>query len=312
MQSKEKEAGPEPIEVAVRSWLAGIRVSAATKETYARAIKPFAGFLEAGGIGLEDARRRDVERYVDGLMEDGPSLRPRRAVPRGRQIALLIPLGIGLQKPSRRGSRPENEQDVQRDSLTRDQVSELLSSMRRETPIQKRNFAMVNLMVRTGCATSRWCAPTYATSAPAWAPTFSTCKARGRPGKDSFVVLTPAAMGPISEYLVTRSSRAPRRLCSPRGGRDCGGRMSTRTVSRVAKDSMRRAGIDDRWHTAHSAAPYGGHARAARRRRGARRPDDGQARRRVHDDDIRSHIDRIANAAEKSVDALPVAVEARR
>ena len=113
MQSKEREAGPEPIEVAVRSWLAGIRVSAATKETYARAIKPFAGFLEAGGIGLEDARRRDVERYVDGLMEDGPSLRPRRAVPRGRQIALLIPLGIGLQKPSRRGSRPENEQDVQ-------------------------------------------------------------------------------------------------------------------------------------------------------------------------------------------------------
>lgn len=303
MQSKEKEAGPEPIEVAVRSWLAGIRVSAATKETYARAIKPFAGFLEAGGIGLEDARRRDVERYVDGLMEDG--LEPANAALYLAAVKSLYSFlsELGCRNPAAGVRGPKMSRMFKRDSLTRDQVSELLSSMRRETPIQKRNFAMVNLMVRTGLRDVEVVRADIRDIRTRMGADVLYVQGKGRPGKDSFVVLTPAAMGPISEYLVTRSCARPGDPLFASRRADCGGRMSTRTVSRVAKDSMRRVGIDDRWHTAHSLR----HTAVTLALLGGAGERDAQMMARHADVSttmIYAHdIDRIANAAEKSVDA---------
>lgn len=79
--------------------------------------------------------------------------------------------------------------------------------------------------------------------------------------------------------------------------------MSTRTVSRVAKDSMRRVGIDDRWHTAHSLR----HTAVTLALLGGAGERDAQMMARHADVSttmIYAHdIDRIANAAEKSVDA---------
>lgn len=303
MQNGETCAASAPTEEAVRSWLGGIRVSEATRKTYARAIKPFVAHLESGGIGLDGACRRDVERYVDGLMEGG--LEPATAALYLAAVKSLYSFHseYGYGNPAAGVRGPKMSRMFKRDSLTRGQVSELLSSMPRETPIQKRNFAMANLMVRTGLRDVEVVRADIGDIRTRMGADVLYVRGKGRPGKDSFVVLTPAAMAPISEYLATRPCARPGDplFASRRTG--CGGRMSTRTVSRVAKDSMRRVGIDDRWHTAHSLrhtavtlALLGG---AGERdvQMMARHADVSTTMIYAHD------IDRIANAAEKSVDA---------
>ena len=76
---------------------------------------------------------------------------------------------------------------------------------------------------------------------------------KGRDEKDNFVILTDAAYNPIQDYLNTRAgidANAP--LFASESRNNDGGRMTTRSVSGIAKQGLKSVGLDNKVFTAHS------------------------------------------------------------
>ena len=76
---------------------------------------------------------------------------------------------------------------------------------------------------------------------------------KGRSEKDQFVIVTDTAYQPIADYLATRPGvKAGEPLFTSASNNSKGGRLTTRTVSKIAKQSLRSVGLDSREYTAHS------------------------------------------------------------
>jgi integrase/recombinase XerC/integrase/recombinase XerD len=76
---------------------------------------------------------------------------------------------------------------------------------------------------------------------------------KGRSERDAFVILTDTAYQPIADYLATRTkAKAGEPLFTSHSNNSKGGRLSTRTVSGIAKQSLRSVGLDSKEYTAHS------------------------------------------------------------
>jgi integrase/recombinase XerC/integrase/recombinase XerD len=76
---------------------------------------------------------------------------------------------------------------------------------------------------------------------------------KGRDTKDDFVILTPEALKPIKAYLKSRGRlKKDEPLFCSHSDRNRGGALSTRSISRIIKNSMRAVGLDDSRLTAHS------------------------------------------------------------
>ena len=76
---------------------------------------------------------------------------------------------------------------------------------------------------------------------------------KGRDEKDSFVVLTDKAFKPIEDYLLTMGgAKGSEPLFTSTSNNSKGERLSTRTISYIAKEGLKAIGLDERSFTAHS------------------------------------------------------------
>ena len=66
-------------------------------------------------------------------------------------------------------------------------------------------------------------------------------------------MLTEATLEPINDYLNARQERDPKApLFASHSNRNNGGRLTTRSISRIVKEAMKDAGINSDRLTAHS------------------------------------------------------------
>lgn len=80
-----------------------------------------------------------------------------------------------------------------------------------------------------------------------------TIQGKGRREKDAFVVLGEESLSPIREYLLARGcDGSSQPLFASLSDRNLGGPVTPRTVSKIVKDRLRAAGLDDAQLTAHS------------------------------------------------------------
>ena len=78
-------------------------------------------------------------------------------------------------------------------------------------------------------------------------------RGKGRDEKDNFVVLTDKTYKPIAEYLLSRgNSKLTDPLFTSISNNSKGERLSTRTVSLIAKEGLKAIGLNERSFTAHS------------------------------------------------------------
>ena len=76
---------------------------------------------------------------------------------------------------------------------------------------------------------------------------------KGRDEKDNFVILTDKVYQPIVRYLATRgklSGSEP--LFTSTSNNSRGDRLTTRSISGMAKEGLRAIGLDEKVYTAHS------------------------------------------------------------
>lgn len=236
------------------AFLAEQDTAPATRATYERALRRYRAWLDENELEPFEATRQTVISYRDEVAQGHKAatvnayltaVRSFYGWAEARRIYPNIAQGI---KGPRMNARSAKE------SLTKAQAERLLERPTAPlTEAQARDYALVNLMARRGLRTCEVARADVGDVRQVNGQAVLYVQGKGYSSKGDFVVLGEECLDPILAYLAQRGNvddSAP--LFAAVGNRNHGGRMTTRSISRIAKKLMGEAGIDSPRITAHS------------------------------------------------------------
>lgn len=226
-------------------------VKESSRNLYTRTLKLFFEWTDSSGRDLKDLSRVDILDYKEYLFAKGLSslsvssyLTSLRKFYEWAESEKLYPnIAKGVKTPRR-------VQAFKKQHLTEDKSQELLNYYR---SISLRDFAIVNLILRTGLRTIEVVRADVGDITYKGERRILKVWGKGKDTKDDFVILTDKAYAPIKEYLETRKgAKIGEPLFSSDSNRNSGERLTTRTISGICKSGLRSIGLDSREFTAHS------------------------------------------------------------
>ena len=225
-----------------------------SRKTYRRALKAYFVWVCQSGLGdrLDNLNRLDI---LDYKAELGRTKRVSSA----NLYFFIVKMFYGWLEKNK--VYQDITRDIKgfkktpghaKDSLTAEQVCSILEGFDRSTPAGTRDYAIVNLMARTGLREIEVARVRVGDIREESGVSVLWVQGKGRSEADAFVVLLPAALEPIQAWLALAGLPNEEPLfpcCSPQNR---GGHMTSRSISRIAKEAMRRVGIDSDRITPHS------------------------------------------------------------
>ena len=146
---------------------------------------------------------------------------------------------------------PKRKQQFKKSPLSVLQATELLDHIKKQA---LRDYAIINLILKTGLRTIEVIRANVGDIVvKPGGQRVLLIHGKGRDEKDDFVILTEKTYKPISEYLETRGAYSiSDPLFNSTSNNSKGERLSTRTISHIAKEGLRAIGLDSKNFTAHS------------------------------------------------------------
>lgn len=236
------------------AYLTELDSSEKTRASYERALRVFSSWLEAQGLEPFQATRETIISYRDSLKDNHraatvnaylTAVRSFYTWTETRRIYPNVAQGI---KGERMNSRSPKE------ALTKEQAERLLQAPEEAQDVARaRDYAIINLMTRRGLRTCEVARADVGDIRQVNGKAVLYVQGKGFSSKGDFVVLGEECLEPINAYLMARGKvEDSEPLFTAVGNRNGGGRMSTRSISRIAKQSMSAAGINSPRLTAHS------------------------------------------------------------
>ena len=148
---------------------------------------------------------------------------------------------------------PRQERGHKRDFLGAKQLKLMLSTIERDSLKGKRNYAIMTLMCVGGLRTIEVIRANVEDMRRLGDFTVLYVQGKGRKDRTEFVKLPEPVFDAINDYLKERCSvdeKAP--LFISTSNRNRNSRLTTRTISGIAKQAMRKAGFDSPRLSAHS------------------------------------------------------------
>lgn len=228
-------------------------ISSGSRETYRRSLRQFMAWIEKSththALTREDilAYKRHLESTgLSALTVSGYLVVVRRFFEWAETLRLYPNIAKGI-KGSKRAK------GFRKDCLTVGQVRDLLDGMPSGNVQEKRDLALVNLLVRTGLRTIEVIRAELGDMRQEGGEAVLWIQGKGRDSKDELVLLTPDTLRPIKEYLAARGPvKEAEPLFASVSRRNRNHRMTTRSVRRIVKSSLGVAGLDSVRLTAHS------------------------------------------------------------
>ena len=286
----------------IERYITSLDVKPKSKETYRKALRQFIEFLNIRNI--ENPTRADILAYKTYLIgkHSACTVSSYLTAVKGlytyleaEKISPNIANGI-------KGAK--HQQGFRKDALTVEQAKNVLD-IDTSTLEGKRNYSLVNLLVRTGLRTIEVERANIEDIRQEGGEALLYIQGKGRDSKDAFVLLTESTLRPIREYLKDRGKSEPTApLFISHSDRNNGGRLTTRSIRRIAKEALIEAGIDSDRITTHSLR----HTAVTFSLLGGASIQEAQSmarHRNVNTTLIYAHnIDRINKAPERKIDAL--------
>ena len=232
-------------------WLAYIDVRPKSAETYKKASRQLMNYFQDQGI--THPKREDVVAWRDSLLVDHK--------PTTVQLYLTA-AKLFFQWTEQEGlypniaahiKAPKISKDYKKDYLSSRQAKKVLATMPRTTAADLRNYAIVALMLTTGLRDIEVSRANVEDLRLAGDSTVLFIQGKGRDERAELVKVEGPVEDAIRDYLLTRidaSGKQP--LFTSTSNNSKGQRISTRTVSGIAKKAMQAAGFDSDRLTAHS------------------------------------------------------------
>ncbi|MDR1643322.1 MAG: site-specific integrase [Clostridiales bacterium] len=235
-------------------FLRSLDIMPKSRETYRKSINRYLDWL--GDKDPITAERDDILDFKDDMMERSSpyTVSCYMTIVRGfyahlEKEGLAENIAVGI-KGAARGHT------FSKDALTVSQAKRVLAMMDRTTAEGKRDYALLNLLLRTGIRTveaERANINDICRRNGDGKEALLRIEGKGRWAKETSVVLTTKTMEPLMIYLGERSGATPNEpLFISFSDRNRGERLTTRSMSRIAKNALRAAGFDSSRLTAHS------------------------------------------------------------
>jgi len=250
---------PASLESLLSSFLAEHDVKASSRATYQRSLRQFILWLQETGRSKRMATlsREDILAYKESLSSAGKSsytlstyLAAVRQLYQWLESKKLYP---DITRGIKAGKKPRG---FRKDILSEEQIKKMLEPLDRSTLEGQRDYALISLLARTGLRTVEVSRAEVGDlrqepglqrgERVLW------IQGKGRDEKDDFVLLTRGSLQPLRAYLEARSASSSDPLFCSHSDRNSGQALTTRSLSRVVKQAMRRVGMDDSRLTAHS------------------------------------------------------------
>jgi len=141
----------------------------------------------------------------------------------------------------------------QKESLSLDALKLLFASIDCSTIFGKRDFALINILVRTGLRLKEIAAATIEDIYEQRGETLLWIQGKGRSSKDEFVLLTKQTLTCLYDYLQLRTIKNEKEpLFISLSDRNYGKKLTIFSLSRIIKKRLRAAGLNSKRITAHS------------------------------------------------------------
>lgn len=231
-------------------------VASSSRATYRRELRQFVLWLEDSGRAgrLGSLIREDVLEYKAYLLSKGSSsytisgyLTAVRKLFEWLEAERIYPnVARGVKGAKRaRGFR--------KDCLAPDQIREALSSTSSGSLEGLRDYALFNLLARTGLRTVEVSRATVGDLRQESGQAVLWIQGKGRDSKDDFVLLLEEALRPLRQYLSARGRlQETDPLFASISDRNAGEPLTPRSISRIVKELLRGVDLDSKRLSAHS------------------------------------------------------------
>jgi integrase/recombinase XerD len=240
------------IEDLIKLFLASNDVRESSKLQYARTIKPFFAWISKNQLSLPEIDRTDILNYKDDLLKAGISSATANSYLTAVRKFYEYVESVKLYPNVARGVKGTKCKKLfRKQALNEGQGKDLVKHLHENANL--RDCAIVNLLLRTGLRTIEVIRANVGDIVFKAGRRVLLIHGKGRDEKDNFVVLTDKANESITQYLASRNNPGSQEpLFAADGNNNKGGRLTTRTISRIAKGNLKGIGLDSREFTAHS------------------------------------------------------------
>jgi integrase/recombinase XerD len=299
-------ASSQRVDELVDSFIQSLDVKQSSKLLYRRTMKQYFSWISEKSYLLSEIARPQILEYKEALLSSGKSsltvgsyLISVRGFYEWTEANKYYPnVAKGIKTPKRK-------RQFRKQPLLPAQATALLSYYQSKA---LRDYAIISLLLRTGLRTIEVIRANVEDITYKGTQRVLLVHGKGREEKDQFVVLTDKTYKPIADYLASRAKLAPKEpLFTSTSNNSQGDRLTTRTISFIAKEGLKAIGLDEKAFTAHSLR----HTAIVSARRAGATPEQAQALGRhsspvttqIYDEIFREE-ERIKNSAEALIDSL--------
>ncbi|MBP3590341.1 MAG: tyrosine-type recombinase/integrase [Muribaculaceae bacterium] len=239
----------------IANWLAHLDASEHTKDLYRLGFRTFCEFVRATGADFDSLEQLvviDFKYYLK--LERALSPSTVNAYLAGvRSFYSYAEQHSDLKNIARGVKGVKKDRGFRRNSLTSEQVHAVLKAIDRSDEAGLRDYAMINLMAHLGLRDIEVSRANVGDITQKHGVDVLMVHGKGRASKDDYMVLTPSPIKHVRLYLAERGElKASDPLFASVANRNPGARLTTRSVSRIVKAALERAGIFGKEYTAHS------------------------------------------------------------
>jgi integrase/recombinase XerD len=242
---------PQRIEELVDRFIEAQDVKQSSKLLYRRTLKQYFNWVESKSYLLSEIARPQLLEYKEELLSSGmSSLTVGSYITSVRRFYEWTEANKYYPNIAKGIKTPKRKQQFKKQPLLPDQATALLSYYQDKA---LRDYAIVNLLLRTGLRTIEVIRANVEDITFKGSQRVLLVQGKGRDERDNFVLLTDKSYQPIAEYLATRGKvNSSEPLFTSTSNNSKGERLTTRTISYIAKEGLKAIGLDERSFTAHS------------------------------------------------------------
>lgn len=244
-----QEVNPAFTEELLREYEQQIDNSDATVKTYMACVRKFTAWLEQKNITSVDYETLVI--YKNHLKETMKAKAINTHLTAIKDLFKFIERKGG--RNVAKGIKKERvNNDFVRDSLTTDQVRQILNSIDTGTENGARAYAMFRLMVQTGLRECEIVRADISDIKTKGNNTVLYIQGKGETLKNNYVVLYPSVVNALQNYFIKRGAKPGEPLFTSTSNHNANGRLTTRTVQRIVKKLYADNGIVSETITTHS------------------------------------------------------------
>ena len=236
---------PQRIEELVDRFIEAQDVKQSSKLLYRRTLKQYFNWVESKSYLLSEIARPQLLEYKEELLNSNmSSLTVGSYITSVRRFYEWTEANKYYPNVAKGIKTPKRKQQFKKQPLLPAQATALLSYYQDKA---LRDYAIVNLLLRTGLRTVEVIRANVEDITFKGSQRVLLVHGKGRDEKDNFVLLTEKAYQPIAEYLATRGNiNGSEPLFTSTSNNSKGERLTTRSISYIAKEGLKAIGLDER------------------------------------------------------------------